>query len=288
MVHDPMSETDRLHHYLAAWELTDPQELAQTRTGRIYTVTYGAQTLILKLLATSETEEQSAALALRHFDGHGAVRLIRSGEGALLMEFAAGHELVTVVERGEDENATRIIAHVIDQLHGVPQDAPQSGLMPLDRWFGTLFSKAEVDQEAGIESIFVRGAELGRRLLADQRDVRVLHGDIHHYNIRQSPRGWLAFDPKGLVGERTYECASMLCNPVMPDLVHNETRLLASVAILADMLTLDPWRVLAFTYVYACQNASWRLQFGVSDIVQWPLKVAAIVEPHLEPPGTRT
>jgi streptomycin 6-kinase len=117
-------------------------------------------------------------------------------------------------------------------------------------------------------------------LLADPRDVRALHGDIQHYNIRQAPRGWLAFDPKGLVGERTYDCANSLCNPVMPELVHNETRLLTNAAILADLLSLDPWRVLAFAYVWACLNASWWLRLGGTDIVRWYLKVAEIIEPH--------
>ena len=53
-------------------------------------------------------------------------------------------------------------------------------------------------------------------------------------------------------------------------------------AILADRLSLDPWRVLAFTYAYACLNASWWLELGGSDIVQWALNVAVIIEPHLE------
>ena len=200
------------------------------------------------------------------------------------MEYAAGDELVTLVERGEDETATRIIAGVIQQLHSVPQDAPRDGLFLLDRWFGELFNKAAADRQEGRESIYVRGAALSARLLADPREVRVLHGDIHHHNIRQSARGWLAFDPKGLVGERTYDCANTLCNPVMPELVHNETRLLTNAAILADTLTLDLPRVLAFTYAYACLNASWWVRRSdMQDIVQWALKVAAIIEPHLDP-----
>ena len=73
-----------------------------------------------------------------------------------------------------------------------------------------------------------------------------------------------------------------LCNPVMPELVHNETRLLTNAAILADMLALDLSRVLAFTYAYACLNASWWLRLGGDDIVQWALNVAVIIEPHLE------
>ena len=278
-----MSDTETLNSYLAAWDLSNPQLLTQTATSHIYTVTHDRATVVLKLLSPTETDEQRGALALRAFDGYGAVRLLRSDARAQLLEYAAGDELATLVARGEDENATRIIAQVIRQLHSAPQDRLPDGLVPLERWFSALFDKAAADGRAGVESLYVRSAVLAKQLLADPREVRVLHGDIHHYNIRQSARGWLAFDPKGLRGERTYDCANTLCNPVMPELVHNEVRLLANAAILADALALDLWRVLAFTYAYACLNASWWLRLGGDDIVQWHLKVAAIIEPHIEP-----
>ena len=279
-------DNKKLNNYLTAWNLSNPQLLTQTMTSHIYTVTYETETVVLKLLSPSEIDEQRGAVALRCFDGHGAVRLLRYDEGAQLMEYAAGDELVTLVERGEDENATRIIAQVIQQLHSVPQNIPHDGLIMLERWFEALFNKAASDRQAGIDSIYVRSASLARRLLVDQREVRVLHGDIHHRNIRKTPRGWLTFDPKGLVGERTYDCANTLCNPVMPELVHNETRLLTNAAILADTLALDLSRVLAFTYAYACLNASWWLlrlgTKGAEDIVQWHLNIAVIVEPHVK------
>jgi streptomycin 6-kinase len=52
------------------------------------------------------------------------------------------------------------------------------------------------------------------------------------------------------------------------------------------MLALDLARVLAFTYAYACLNASWWRtllidQEGADDIVQWHLQVAALIEPHI-------
>ena len=131
----------------------------------------------------------------------------------------------------------------------------------------------------------MRSASLAKRLLLDQREVRVLHGDIHHRNIRKSSRGWLTFDPKGLIGERTYDCANTLCNPDMPELVHNETRLLTNAAVLADALALDLSRILAFTYAYACLNASQWLPHidtkGAEDIVDWFLKIAVMIEPHV-------
>jgi streptomycin 6-kinase len=272
-------EIEKLKYYLASWNLSNPRLLTQTMTSHIYTVTFETETVILKLLSPSETDEQRGAVALRCFDGHGAVRLLRHDEGAHLMEYAAGDELVTLVERGEDENATRIIAQVIQQLHSVPQNTPHDGLFLLERWFEALFNKAASDRQAGIDSIYVRSASLARRLLDDQREVRVLHGDIHHRNIRETP------DPKGLIGERTYDCANTLCNPVMPELVHNEARLLTNAAILADTLAIDLSRVLAFTYAYACLNASWwlpRIDTKVAkDIVHWHLKIAVMIEPHV-------
>ena len=284
-----MSDDKKLNHYLSGWNLSNPQLLTQTMTSHIYTVTLGTETVILKLLSSSETEEQRGAAALRFFDGHGAVRLLHYDEGAQLMEYAAGDELVTLVKRGEDENATRIIAQVIKQLHSVPQNAPHDGLFTLERWFGELFKKAASDRQAGIESIYVRSAAIAEKLLADQREVRVLHGDIHHRNIRQSSRGWLAFDPKGLIGERTYDCANTLCNPPISELVHNEARLLTNASILADTLAIDLSRALAFTYAYACLNASqWTLRIGMDEIaeefIKWHLKVAMLIEPHIDLP----
>jgi streptomycin 6-kinase len=282
----PLNKSEKLDDYLTAWDLSNPQLLAQTMTSHIYTVVHDSEVAVLKLLSASEVDEQRGALALRYFEGRGAVRLLYYDDGAQLMEYASGDALVTLVEQGEDELATRVIAQVIKELQSVPQDASKDGMVPLDRWFEALFVRAASEKQVGIQSIFVRGASLAAQLLTDQQEIRVLHGDIHHYNIRHSPRGWLAFDPKGIVGERTYDCANALCNPVMPELVHNETRLLNNASILADALELDLRRILAFAYVYACLNASWWTQLGdregASDIVRWHLDIAKIIEPHVE------
>jgi streptomycin 6-kinase len=276
-----MTLTNRLDAYLVNWNLSQSCLLTQTVTSHIYTVTNESETRILKLHSVTETEEQVGALALRYFGGQGAVRLLRHDDGAQLMEYADGDDLMPLMERGEDERATRIIAGVIRQLHCVPQETPHDGLFTLERWFRELFRKAAAEAAMGEASIFGRGARVAARLLADQREVRVLHGDIHHRNIRGSARGWLAFDPKGLVGERTYDCANTLCNPELPHLVHNERRLLTNAGILANELTIDVQRVLAFTYAYACLSPSWSLGGGDAEAAEWALKVARIVEQHL-------
>jgi streptomycin 6-kinase len=60
----------------------------------------------------------------------------------------------------------------------------------------------------------VRSAEIARTLLASPREVVPLHGDVHHGNILVfEERGWLAFDPKRLMGERGFDYANLFCNP---------------------------------------------------------------------------
>ncbi|WP_054533071.1 aminoglycoside phosphotransferase family protein [Herpetosiphon geysericola] len=280
-----MNDSQRLAMYLQAWHLSNPQLLEHTATSTLYTVSYGGETCVLKLLNAQETDEQRGALALHLFQGNGAVQLLQADTHAQLLEYAAGAELVTLVEAGADTEATYIIAEVITRLHAVPQTSPPSGLMALDRWFAALFRQAATDKKAGIASIYVRGAARATQLFADSREQRILHGDIHHRNIRHSARGWLAFDPKGLVGERAYECANTLCNPVIPQLVHNDQRLLSSATILADLLKLDRSRILAWTYAYACLNASWWLAINsvqAINFVEWSLAIAERIEPHLD------
>lgn len=283
MTRDAMNA--KLDQYLTAWKLSDPQPLARTPTSHLYTVSWKSDTVVLKLLTDYGSEEQRGASALRYFDGRGAVRLYRSDAAAQLLEYASGEELLGLVERGNDQGATRIIAAILEQLHGAPPGEHGDRLLPLKDWFRELFNKAESDRVAGVESIYVRGAELAARLLADPREVRVLHGDIHHRNVRQSPRGWLAFDPKGLVGERTYDCANTLCNPFRgqpryDELVHDERRLLTNAGILSEALEIELERVLQFTFAYACLSAAWSLTTHDSDAAQWALNVATLLDPH--------
>jgi len=272
-----------LQRYLTAWELSDAQPLAETVTSHIYTVKHQQTTVILKILAPDESEERMGALALRHFNGRGAVRLLNSDDGAHLLEYADGANVAELVQSGQDEAATAIIADVINALHA-DDSPPPEGVRTLRRWFRALFWQAEQDRAAGQDTIMMRAAKIADEVLDHPITPRVLHGDIHHENIRQSPRGWLAFDPKGLYGERTYDLANTLCNPRPEYGVESadERRILRNAAILAERCGIERSRVLLFLYLYACLSACWTMQeattgWDLSNI----LRIAAIAERNL-------
>lgn len=272
---------DGLAHYLQTWHLSDPQPLAETATSRLYTVRVDGQTAVLKLLTPMGIQdEHSGAVALDCFGGQGAVRLLRHDDRAHLLEYAPGPDLVPLVRNGADDEATIIAAGVLNQLHHAGNGTLPAGLHPLRRWFRALFQRAETDLDAGADTIYVRAVRLADDLLAHPQDECVLHGDIHHQNIRQSERGWLAFDPKGLRGERTYDAANWLCNPVdLPEVVGDKARLLRTAAILAEQIAVERPRLLAFVFVYACLSACWSLEDGGDTSLA--LTVASLVESYL-------
>src|SRR5262249_34863133 len=160
---------------------------------KVYAVIADEAKVVLKLLTPAGiSDEQDGAVVLRYWAGQGAIHLLRADQGAHLLEYVEGENLTEIVEKGEDERATAIIAGVLNQLHGVNIQPHPAGLRTLRHRFESLFTKAVDDNQNGIDSIFVRASRVAEELLAHPRDVRVLHGDIHHYNIRLSAqRGWL-------------------------------------------------------------------------------------------------
>jgi streptomycin 6-kinase len=274
-----------LNHYLRLWNLRDPQSLAHSPRGAVYTAYQNGEKVVLKLLTPIGVEDESdAVVALRYFDGHGAVRLLAHDERAQLLEYAGDEELAQMVVRGDDLAAAAVIAGVLNQLHRPQPHVPTPQLRTLRERFDSLFSTAAQDEAAGPESIYVRGARVAQHLLAQPQDECVLHGDIQHHNIRLHPRrGWLAYDPKGLFGERLYDAANTLCNPsTARERVLSEARLLEVSQVLAENMGVPLGRLRAFVFAYACLSASWPDKPEGSDVKHWFLTVAHNAERHVD------
>ena len=214
---------------------------------------------VLKLLKPESDEENAAAL-LRYYDGRGAVRLLESDDGAQLLERAAGpRSLVAMALSGEDAQAAEVLADIVAELHADRGHAAPDGLTPLSERFRSLFERETHS------ALLSRCAAVARRLLASEGEPVPLHGDLHHGNVLDGgPRGWLAIDPKALIGERTYELANLLRNPAPHGaLVHDQQRMDRLAAFYAGRLGLEPQRVLDFGFAHAGLSASWDLEDGL-------------------------
>jgi streptomycin 6-kinase len=102
------------------------------------------------------------------------------------------------------------------------------------------------------------------RMAESQSRPRLLHGDLHHYNVlRDEERGWLAIDPKGVFGEMEYEVGASLRNPYeRPELFTDPSVIERRVNCFARVLHLDASRILAWAFAQAVLAAIWVVEDG--------------------------
>jgi streptomycin 6-kinase len=266
--------TATLDHILGRWHLTPDGERITTHSSVLLPVRRDGQRAMVK--APQHPEEQVSLSVLPWWEGNGAVRVLAFDEDAILMErLAAEPSLAALARCGRDDEASRIICSVVAKLHAPRHHPAPDAAIPLRRWFQELAPAAA--QHGGI---LRRASEMADALLSDPRDVAVLHGDIHHGNILHGgERGWLAIDPKGLIGERGFDYVNLLRNPdreiaLMPG------RLARQASVVAAAAGLERARLLQWTLAFAGLSAAWILNDG--DEPTLDLAVAEIAATELD------
>lgn len=242
------------------WRIESFRQIADTVAGTVLDVTRADGTsAIIKILKPKVLEDSlRGADFLQWRDGVGCVHLLDRTGNMLLMEHAGTVTLRDHLETHGDLSATRIAAEVLTEYHRPSDRVPPASLLPLPRYFASLFSKAERDRLDGARSPYVEAAEMADVLLADQRDVRPLHGDLHHENIMFGPRGWLVIDPAALIGDPALDVANMFSNPLDRfDLTLSEERIAEMAAIFAEALGRDVRTILRYAFAYGCLSAAW-------------------------------
>lgn len=241
--------------YLERWQLIPDGQPLVTNASRLLPVRRGELPAMLKLAEVSE--ECFGAGLMVWWDGRGAAPVLEHEGSAILLERATGEQSLTeMVDRGFDDEATRVLGAVAAVLHE-PRERPLPELVPLQRWFEALGPAA-----AKFGGIFLQAADTFHELLADPRDVVVLHGDLHHGNVLDfGSRGWLAIDPKRLHGERTFDFVNLLRNP-SAEVALAEGRFERQLGVISEAAGLDRKRLLKWTLAFSCLSAAWILNDG--------------------------
>lgn len=260
--------------WLDRWALTPDGDAFTTEyTGSwLLPVRQAGRAAILKLATVPE--EIAGAALMEWWDGQGAAQVLARQDEALLLERAEGPRSLVQMSRGDqDDAATGIICEAVAVLHA-PRSAPLPSLIPLDVWFAALGPGA-----ANHGGVLIKAHETAQALLAEPRDVVALHGDVHHANILDfGPRGWLAIDPKGVLGERGYDYANPFCNPdTATALIPG--RLDRYLALVAEKTGQDPHRLLMWILAYSGLSAAWILDDG--DAAQFDSSIAELAAARL-------
>ncbi len=201
-------------------------------------------------------EEIRGGNLMAWYAGDGAASVLAHEGPALLLERLGGARSLVDLERsGRGDEATRIICAVVARLHAARSRAPPATLYPMTTWFRQLEPAAKRDG-----GVLTKSAMAARELLATPRDIVPLHGDIHHGNILDGgERGWLAIDPKGLLGERGFDYANLFCHPEAM-VAEVAGRLEQRIEVVAKEADLDPKRLLTWILAYAGLKSIWTME----------------------------
>ncbi|MEV5434996.1 aminoglycoside phosphotransferase family protein [Streptomyces sp. NPDC052682] len=204
-----------------------------------------------------DAESEGEPVALRVWDGDGAVRLLDHDEatGTMLLERLDPARMLRHLP--DARAAALVIAGLLAHLTSVP--AP-----PGLRRLGDLARAMLERTPRALERVPDPGT---RRLLADcaaaVREVagtpgdRLLHGDLHYDNVLAADRApWLAIDPKPLAGDPGFELLPALYNRFDPDGISPRFDAMTGV------LGLDRARARAWTLGRVLQNCLWEIEGG--------------------------
>ncbi len=239
-------------------------------TGEVAFVRRGGEALVLKL-APEGTDEARSGEVLRHWDGHGAVRLVAMAPGAVLIERALpGGDLTGLVKDGRDDEATLVLCEVMEKLNRpAPAGADFRSVRDLGKGFARMRPAALA---TGVDGPLIDRAEALYFRLCDTQDAAiVLHADLQHYNVvHDAVRGWLAIDPKGNLGEPAYEAAALMRNPIaQPELAADPKVVERRARLISERLGYPFERVVGWCFSQWVLSILWAIEDGLVFAPDW-------------------
>ena len=254
---------EAIRRHLGRWELDLVGAAWSTPSSRLARVRRRADGSLAVLKVPLVDEERVGSRVLHWWSGDGAAPVLDAdADGVVLMTHAEDHGASLAAPArsasppgwGSDLRAMQTLVEVAQRLHRHPQVEVPAGVVPLRQWFRELFARA--DQVGGF---LARAAAVADALLDDPRDGRVLHGDIHHENVLWfgPGLGWLAIDPKGLLGEPAFDFANILTNPGRATMLR-PGRLLSHVELIAASTGIERERLLRWVVAWSGLSAAWQ------------------------------
>lgn len=244
---------------LTEWELTVDGEPVTGHCSLVLPVRGPDGRAALKL-GWPHDESAGEHLALRTWDGRGAVRLLRADprRSVLLLERLTSEDLT----EQWDEEAVAVVAGLYGDLHVDP--LPQ--LPALVPWVGQILDRPAAGR---VPRRYLEQARSSLRSLGSLGGERLLHGDLHYGNVLSDGTDWVAIDPKPLVGHPAWEVAPLLTNrwAEMGTGAALRWSVRRRVEVVCDVAELDEDLVLAVSALRAVVGAIWAVEDDDAEAV---------------------
>jgi streptomycin 6-kinase len=206
--------------------------------------------------------------SLKLYEGRGLCRLvdyIEEDKNVLLLESLRPGFNIKILHEQESIQA---ICSVIHEMQAANRNLHETfptvsdwakGLEKMRVHFAKRMSPFDEEVVKKVEVLFPK-------LISTQRNMYVLHGDLHHENILACGKSWKAIDPKGVVGEVEYELIPFLLNNHSGASINEVID--ARIRQFHQLLNIDIQRVYGWGLCHSLLSAWWIIEdnLAVSDM----------------------
>ncbi|WP_329519908.1 aminoglycoside phosphotransferase family protein [Spirillospora sp. NBC_01491] len=242
----------------------------------------GAEAVLKLQLLDEETE--SEPVALRLWDGQGAVRLLDEdpAAGALLLERLDADR--TLAALPGDLDALRVLTGLLARLVALPAPAGVRRLADIARAMLAQVPDALAFLTDDRQRRLTEVCAAAVTDLADEPGDRLLHWDLHYDNVLAGTREpWLAIDPNPLAGDPGFDLMPALDNR-WDDIVATGDVARAvrrRFDLMTEVLGLDRRRAAGWTLGRVLQNTLWDIEDGEPGMNDVQLAVGEALLPRL-------
>jgi len=227
--------------------------------------TQDGKCVVLKISFPDNHEFTLEHEALNFYDGIGSIKVLREDikNGIMLLEMAEpGTRLRDIYS---DEKQISLASDVMRKMYRPVSNTIASLFPTIPDWakaFDRYRTKFSTISGPVPQWMFDKAENTFSELPKDRKELVLLHGDLHGDNILLSKRGWLAIDPKGIVGEREFELGAYLRNPYYDHPRGSDYKKLETNRIVqfSEELGFDKKRVLDWSFACAVISLLWFLE----------------------------
>ncbi|MGY4277567.1 aminoglycoside phosphotransferase family protein [Streptomyces sp. M18.1] len=204
-----------------------------------------------------DAETEGEPVALRLWDGDGAVRLLDHDPATGTMLLERLDPTRTLAHVADSREAALVVARLLAHLTATPAPPGLRHLGDIARGMLERTPQALERVPDPADRRLIADCAAAVREVVDEPGDRLLHWDLHYENVLGSERAaWLAIDPKPLAGDPAFDLMPALDNRYEP----GETRWRFDA--MTDVLGLDRERARAWTLGRVLQNCLWNVEDG--------------------------
>ncbi|MFD7775334.1 MULTISPECIES: aminoglycoside phosphotransferase family protein [Streptomyces] len=247
----------RVEEFVERWDLRVDGPAMHGMAALVLPVVRGDGTPAAVKFQILDEETEGEPVALRVWDGDGAVRLLDHDDatGTMLLERLDSGRMLDSVE--DSRKAVLVIAELLARLTSGPAPEGMRRLSDIAADMLAQVPSALAAVPGPADRALLADCAAAVREVAGEAGDRLLHWDLHFENVLAAEREpWLAIDPKPLAGDPGFDLKPAIDNRFDADEV------VWRFDAMSGVLGLDRERARAWTLGRVLQDSLWEIEDG--------------------------